>query len=1848
MRKRIISLLLALTMLIGMVPMFAVTADAATTHNPYHKDGALCYMLPYAYNAMQWSSADYYIAHYNIKHVYNYQNLKNSFDKGIPQTLANALDNTANSTLTVVNEIFSFDGEFTEQDLYDYLLTSMLIGHAVSEAQGVEVKDANKIKDILNMTVDGIEVSNGVVFSGKLIDLLRRFDFSDAATATKTLESINKKSTNVYKKLTEKLPNGSFGSFFTVLSCVLQTVEEINEAYKLCAAYEIIYEQLGDDAGLVLQYMELSTSDPLLKAAISKYERIVNSDSYWNAVVATGLIEGLNTTEEITVNILTTVGRTLLTAQLVAASSVWGAFFIGYTIADLWLGISDYVECINEIVRFSLLDKTMLTTIDSLERICTNNADKQDSVKYCEAYVFAMKMAWRLQTTELEKCQEFFEKGQRKGWFGNYFKDKNNLEQWNATIAYCLNSVANVRPSAFINNALDQYSRDLDLIGTGYRITYNLNGGTWNTAGGNKKYNEPYTIPNEAPTKDGFTFTVWQLGDDSYYSPGYELEASLNPCWCSRELVFTACWTDQDTITYNANGGTGAPNSQKNTEGNTTLSTKIPTRKGYTFLGWDENKSAKTPTYKYEAGKTMVLTKDGDVTLYAIWQKNPVITYNANGGSSVPASHENKGVLSKTWPQWAGHTFVGWSVKSTYQNGDQLYAPGASIDITRDITLYAIWNTDPYVVKYDYNDGSPIAPEDIISVPVTDKTIYTIGDTKKNEENFKGWMYQNPNGEYWWTNGAWDNGKVSVIQPDETIELTGDLVLYAKWDYFVHYHIDGQITHEVVRDGENFVFRDAPVSDTGKKFKEWKVTYGDNTFSYHKAGSKFELYEDITVTPIWTDAVTKPSATVTGLHSYYEQGQTVSVKITANNSGWFQLDAGSNAGFKVSDPAGNKASQSVYVEESSESSGNSLKCYTNGNGYTAKIYIPSNCADGAYPVELIVSNGVYDPNTNSSVEGTETSVVTETIMIQIGDPEEDEEEPSTYFLSYDLNYGSGTVPATQKFKEYDHVVLASESGFERVGYDFEGWCENKNGSGKVYKAGKDYQFGESKLLYAKWEAIEDYGQLDIATQVERYSNVYKPGETVAVFVHPKYSNHFHFSVANCPGFTLTSASGYKNAVQDVWVEKTSPDYNGKDETYTNGGMITVYIHIPSNCPDGEYTYVVRVANGRRTGGGSDGDVIEKSGSFFVRASDKADGITLSKNELTIHLGDERSLDATVEPYKIFNHYNKKTVSWKTSDKSVASIDTKGNGVDIFGGKIGTATVTATVDNVSASCKVTVESCNYSQRDVRDRYLKSEATCDSPAVYYYVCSCGNTGSKTYTVGSATNHRYSDWSVVVQPGENTAGVEQRICSGCGAVEESTIPATGHTHTFSAEWSKDATNHWHVATCEHTNEVSEFGTHVYSDNTDAVCNTCGYERTIEQPDDPGHTVCVFDQEVIKAATLKSPADCDDPAVYYKSCTCGAISTTETFTYGTANGHSPTAWQTGETDHWKVCTVCTEEIVNSRDAHADNEGDNTCDTCGYDMSPAQPDDPEHTVHVYDREVIKAEALKSAADCDDPVVYYKSCECGEVGTVETFTYGTPNGHTPSGWQNNDDEHWKYCLICSDVIVGTKGYHADNADDNRCDVCGYRMGGNGQHYWPSYNFPVLPTMPVQMPFTDVYRSDWFYDDVQNAWENDLIDGVTATSFRPNETLTVAQAIKLAAVLHQLDNMGYVTLFNGYTNWYDTYVDYAVENGIIENKYASYTADQMNAPISRNEFVHIFYGAMSYYSQWNFVADNAVPDVKLGDKYASEIYTFYRAGILTGNDAAGTFAPNSSIKRSEVAAILSRMYDSSVRKYISLG
>lgn len=93
------------------------------------------------------------------------------------------------------------------------------------------------------------------------------------------------------------------------------------------------------------------------------------------------------------------------------------------------------------------------------------------------------------------------------------------------------------------------------------------------------------------------------------------------------------------TITYNANGGTGAPSPQTKESGKAlTLSSVKPTRQDYTFLGWATSSGASSA--QYNAGSSF--TVDANTTLYAVWRKDEVITSDVNfelsSANAVPGS----------------------------------------------------------------------------------------------------------------------------------------------------------------------------------------------------------------------------------------------------------------------------------------------------------------------------------------------------------------------------------------------------------------------------------------------------------------------------------------------------------------------------------------------------------------------------------------------------------------------------------------------------------------------------------------------------------------------------------------------------------------------------------------------------------------------------------------------------------------------------------------------------------------------------------------------------------------------------------------------------------------------------------------------------------------------------------------------------------------------------------------------------------------------------------------------------------------------------------------------------------
>ena len=364
---------------------------------------------------------------------------------------------------------------------------------------------------------------------------------------------------------------------------------------------------------------------------------------------------------------------------------------------------------------------------------------------------------------------------------------------------------------------------------------------------------------------------------------------------------------------------------------------------------------------------------------------------------------------------------------------------------------------------------------------------------------------------------------------------------------------------------------------------------------------------------------------------------------------------------------------------------------------------------------------------------------------------------------------------------------------------------------------------------------------------------------------------------------------------------------------------------------------------------------------------------------------------------------------------------------------------------------------------------------------------------------------------------------------------------------------------------------------------------------------------------------------------------------------------WSKDETHHWHACSGCDEknDVEPHTPGSAATENDpQTCTVCGYIIAPA-------TGHIHHTTTL-VPAVEATCVDKGHRAYYTCSGCSKLFADENATEELTEADITPKTDPTNHVGGTEVLNAKDATYTEEGYTGDTCCKSCHAVISYGhvipkltkpskpSGGTVRPVSPNAGVGKKPEAEKEaLPFTDVPQTAWYYESVQSAWAAGLIDGVTATKFKPDDTLTVAQAIKLAAALYQMEHEGEVTLRNGGANWYDSYVNYAVTNGIIEKDYANYTKAQMNAPVTRGEFVHIFHGAEDAYKAINTVADNAIPDVKATDKFAAEIYEFYRAGILTGSDAKGTFHPASSIKRSEVATILLRMFETSARVSIDL-
>ena len=225
--------------------------------------------------------------------------------------------------------------------------------------------------------------------------------------------------------------------------------------------------------------------------------------------------------------------------------------------------------------------------------------------------------------------------------------------------------------------------------------------------------------------KTGYVFAGWKKNNEGSIIP---VATSIKNVVASGKVTYYAQWTASTyKVSFSANGGSGGQTaSVQATYGQSmpTISTSVPTRTGYTFMGWYDNKDWTKGTQYYTSANqsSRSYDKTSNVTLYAGWEKKQstistyTVAFNANGGSGGQTAPVQATIgkampkISTTAPARTGYTFMGWYDNPDYTKGIQYYtnkgASARNYDKNSAITLYAGWKANTFTVSYNGNGNT--------------------------------------------------------------------------------------------------------------------------------------------------------------------------------------------------------------------------------------------------------------------------------------------------------------------------------------------------------------------------------------------------------------------------------------------------------------------------------------------------------------------------------------------------------------------------------------------------------------------------------------------------------------------------------------------------------------------------------------------------------------------------------------------------------------------------------------------------------------------------------------------------------------------------------------------------------------------------------------------------------------------------------------------------------------------------------------------------------------------------------------------------------------------------------------
>ena len=295
-----------------------------------------------------------------------------------------------------------------------------------------------------------------------------------------------------------------------------------------------------------------------------------------------------------------------------------------------------------------------------------------------------------------------------------------------------------------INNDITLYAKWVNR----YTVFYKNGGHGQSTMPADEKVEKgKYATRPADPTEKGWIFKGWYEKDD-YIGDVFDFEKTQ----ITHDITLTARWAQAFTVKFDANGHGAAPADQTVEINGKAAKPTDPTDGDYSFQGWYTTAECST-TFDFSTPIT------GDTTVYAKWVKKPIVSFNANGHGTAPASQtvELNGKATKPAdPTAEGYVFRGWYTTAACTTEFDFNTP-----ITADTTLYAKWN-ETYTVTFNVGDHGT-AP--------TAQTVENGGKaTKPENPTAKGWRFD-----------GWYTDERCTARYDFDKAVTANTTLYAKW-----------------------------------------------------------------------------------------------------------------------------------------------------------------------------------------------------------------------------------------------------------------------------------------------------------------------------------------------------------------------------------------------------------------------------------------------------------------------------------------------------------------------------------------------------------------------------------------------------------------------------------------------------------------------------------------------------------------------------------------------------------------------------------------------------------------------------------------------------------------------------------------------------------------------------------------------------------------------------------------------------------------------------------------------------------------------------------------------------------